>query len=199
MEDPFPGKPAPWLHHHPSEQRLRSYYGPVRRRAPRPVLSAFGFRRWQAPSRDHHDLGRGFDARLLTFRARAADQAHAASTPDTAWPVNEYPPGSSRRACYDLRFRCRLQIFDASTAHAQPETGGRFLERLPGPHLTGSSPAFSLNAHHDSLQLTQLQGGLTPTPAGPTPEGQQASISRTAPPMSGSSYTTPPSAFVTHW
>jgi len=73
------------------------------------------------------------------------------------------------------------------------------LERLPGPHLTRSRRAFSLDAHHDSLQLTQLQGGLTPTPAGPTPEGQQASISRTAPPMSGSSYTIPPSAFVTHW
>jgi hypothetical protein len=73
------------------------------------------------------------------------------------------------------------------------------LERLPGPHLTRSRRAFSLDAHHDSLQLTQLQGGLTPTPAGPTPEGQQASISRTAPPMSGSSYTIPPSTFVTHW
>src|SRR5215216_1188808 len=28
-----------------------------------------------------------FDARLLTFRARAADQAHAAFTPGTTWPV----------------------------------------------------------------------------------------------------------------
>ena len=27
----------------PSEQVLRSYYGPVRQRAPRPVLSAYGF------------------------------------------------------------------------------------------------------------------------------------------------------------
>jgi hypothetical protein len=32
-----------------------------------------------------------FDARLLTFRARAADQAHAASTPDTAWPETRAP------------------------------------------------------------------------------------------------------------
>src|SRR5947207_3105515 len=38
----------------------------------------------------------GFDARLLTFRARAADQAHAASTPGTTWPVSGHPPGSSR-------------------------------------------------------------------------------------------------------
>ena len=32
--------------------------------------------------------------RLLTFRARAADQAHVASMPDTTWPVNGHPPGS---------------------------------------------------------------------------------------------------------
>src|ERR1039458_773544 len=32
-----------------------------------------------------------FDARLLTFRARAADQAHAASTPDTTWPITRAP------------------------------------------------------------------------------------------------------------
>jgi hypothetical protein len=33
------------------------------------------------------DPGRRIDTRLLTFRARAADQAHAAFTPDTTWPV----------------------------------------------------------------------------------------------------------------
>jgi hypothetical protein len=87
----IPGEPAPSLHRHPSEQRLHGYYGPVRQRAPRPVLNASGFRRWHAPSRDHHDLGRRFDARLLTFRARAADQDHAASTPDTTWPGTRAP------------------------------------------------------------------------------------------------------------
>ena len=43
------------------------------------------------------DPGRRIDARLLTFHARAADQAHAASTPGATWPVHGYPPGSSRR------------------------------------------------------------------------------------------------------
>src|SRR5882724_3177506 len=33
---------------------------------------------------------------LPTFCAEAADQAHAAATPDTAWPVDGHPPGSSR-------------------------------------------------------------------------------------------------------
>jgi len=32
-----------------------------------------------------------FDARLLTFRARAADQDHAASTPGTTWPATRAP------------------------------------------------------------------------------------------------------------
>src|SRR5208283_4637821 len=92
------------------------------------------------------------------------------------------PPDSSRRMKQDLRFRCHLNLFDASTTHARPRTKAeRFLERLPDPYLTGSSPAFSPNARHDGLQPTQHRGGLTPTPAGPTPEGQQASISRTAP------------------
>jgi hypothetical protein len=39
---------------------------------------------------------RSISARLPMFRAAAADQAHAASMPDTAWPVNGLPPGSSR-------------------------------------------------------------------------------------------------------
>ena len=100
----------------------------------------------------------------------------------------------------DPRFRCHLTI---STPQQRTPAPGH-----PGPGASGTSswsppdaitPRLFPNARHDSLQLTQLQGGLTPTPAGPTPEGQQASISRTAPPMSGSSYTTPPSAFVTHW
>src|SRR5512132_861733 len=35
-------------------------------------------------------------ARLLMFRARAADQTHAVSTPGTAWPVHGHLPSSSR-------------------------------------------------------------------------------------------------------
>jgi hypothetical protein len=34
--------------------------------------------------------------RLPTFHVVAADQARAAFTPDTAWPVNGHPPDSSR-------------------------------------------------------------------------------------------------------
>jgi len=41
-EPHIPDEPAPWLHRHPSKQQLHGYYGPVRQRAPRPVLNAFG-------------------------------------------------------------------------------------------------------------------------------------------------------------
>jgi hypothetical protein len=82
-----------------------------------------------------------FDARLLTFRARAADQDHAASTPGTTWPGHGHPPSSSQGMKQDPRFRCHLNLFDASTAHARPGLPGRaLLERLPGPHLTRSTP-----------------------------------------------------------
>jgi len=82
-----------------------------------------------------------------------------------------HPPSSSRGKNQAPRFRCRLNHFRRLNDDAPPGLPSRaILERLPGPHLTGSSPAFSLDAHHDSLRLTQLQGGLTPTPTGPTPE-----------------------------
>jgi hypothetical protein len=46
--------------------------------------------------RPRRSARRGIGTRLPMFRAAAADQAHAASMPDTAWPVNGHPPGSSR-------------------------------------------------------------------------------------------------------
>src|SRR6266540_5889 len=89
-EPNIPGEPAPWLTRHPRKQRVHGYYGPVRRRAPRrysvPSVSASA-RSLSRPSGACCDPGRRIDARLLTFRARAADQAHAAFTPGTAWPV----------------------------------------------------------------------------------------------------------------
>jgi hypothetical protein len=40
--------------------------------------------------------GGSIGTRLPTFRAEAADRARAAFMPGTTWPVNGYPPGSSR-------------------------------------------------------------------------------------------------------
>ena len=164
------------------------------------VLNAYGFCLGTLPPATFGacDPGRHIDARLLTFRARAADQDHAASTPGTAWPGTRAPAKLISREGAGPPISMPSLTFDASTTTPhRVSPAERFWKRLPGPHLTGSSPAFSLDAHHDSRQLTQLQGGLTPTPAGPTPEGQRSSISRTAP-LSRVTYMDTPSAFVTH-
>ena len=140
-----------------------------------------------------------FDARLLTFRARAADQAHAAFTPGTTWPVIGHPPGSSRENSQTPRFRCHLDFpNDASTAHARPEN--------PGPDASGTSswspPDASSAPSPRSLTTTVFSqrstGWFSALPRRTTPEGQQASISSTAPPLNDVSYTTSSSAFVTH-
>jgi len=82
--------------------RLRSYYGPVRPRAPRRYSPPPGSSRpvGSLSPPVPHILARDcrISARVLPFHARAADQAHAAFTPDTTWPVNGHPPGSSRRS-----------------------------------------------------------------------------------------------------
>ena len=109
------------------------------------------------------DPGRRFDARLLTFRARAADQDHAAYTPGTAWPTLGSPPSSSRRACNDLRFRCRLRNSRRFTS-ARP-TRRALLERLPDPHLTRSSAPFPCRSPRRS-SANAAQGGLAPAPEG---------------------------------
>src|SRR5215470_2034805 len=74
-------------------------------------------------------------ARLLTFRVKAADRAHVASMPDTAWPVNGHPPDSSRSSRYAP---VSMSAAFVTTRHQ------RFTcVRLPGPHLmpfTAPSP-----------------------------------------------------------
>jgi len=86
----------------PSQQGLLSYYGPVRPRAPRRYSPPPGSSRpvGSLSPPVPHILARDcrISARVLPFHARAADQAHAAFTPDTTWPVNGHPPGSSRRS-----------------------------------------------------------------------------------------------------
>jgi hypothetical protein len=131
----IPDEPAPSLHPHPSKQALHRYYGPVRQRAPRPVLNASGFRPWHAPSRDLWGLTTpvdAFDARLLTFHARAADQDHAASTPDTAWPATRAAAKLIPRTNPLLGFDVISTGFDASNDDARPE-------QEPRPDDSGTS------------------------------------------------------------
>jgi hypothetical protein len=110
------------------------------------------------------------------------------------------PPSSSRG---QIRSSVSMSSKPVSTPQRRrptraPARTGRFWNVFLVPTWRDQRLAFSLNAHHDSLQLTQLQGGLTPIPAGPTPEGQQSSISRIAPHFRKPLLHQPPSAFVTH-
>src|SRR5258708_9897177 len=60
------------------------------------VLSASSFS-CPAHSLSHPATARrSISTRLPAFHAKAADRARAAFMPGTAWPVNGYPPGSSR-------------------------------------------------------------------------------------------------------
>ena len=141
-----------------------------------------------------------FDARLLTFRARAADQAHAASTPDTTWPTTRVPARLISKDTPEPPISMPSER--VSTPQQRTPNPG-----LPQPSASGTSswsPPDAITAAPFPCRSPRrssanaAQGGLTPTPAGPTPEGRRSSISRTAPPMSEVFYTTPPSAFVTH-
>jgi Transposase DDE domain group 1 len=69
----------------------------------------------------------------------------------------------SRRACDDLRFRCRLRNFRRFTS-ARP-TRQALLERLPDPHLTRSSAPFPCRSPRRS-STNAAQGGLAPAPEG---------------------------------
>jgi non-ribosomal peptide synthetase component F len=67
---------------------VSQHHESVRQRPPRRYSVPHGFRRL-GRSLSHPDFqGGGIGDRLLTFHARAADQAHVASMPGTTWPVN---------------------------------------------------------------------------------------------------------------
>jgi len=78
------------------------------------------------------------------------------------------PPGSSRE---QIRFSVSMSSQPVSTPHTTTPVPGKspdqtILERLPDPHLTRSSLAFSLIAHHDGLQPTQHRVVWRPPPQG---------------------------------
>ena len=95
-----PDQPAPSLHPHPSSRSFTTTTGRSagerRDRYSMPPVSAVGTLPLATPKTQRPQGTTLSNARLLTFRARAADQAHAASTPGTTWPILGHPPGSSR-------------------------------------------------------------------------------------------------------
>jgi len=154
-----------------------------------PPVSAVGTLPLAARRTDPQARTAAFAARLLTFHARAADQDHAASTPDTTWPATRAAAKLIPRTDPLLGFDVISTGFDASTTTPAPSTrpDRTILERLPDPHLTRSSAPSPCRSPRRS-SANAAQGGLAPAPAGPTPEGQQSPISRIAPPLETASY-----------
>jgi hypothetical protein len=146
-----------------------------------------------------YDPGRHIDARLLTFHARAADQAHAAFTPGTTWPVIGTPARliAGEQPDPPLSMPTTFML-TTPQQHTPTRTPRRTpLERLPGPHLTGSSPAFSGSLTTTVFSQRSIRW-FDASPRRATPEGHKASISSTAPPMKDAVYMASSSAFVTH-
>jgi hypothetical protein len=97
--------------------------------------------------------------RLPKFHARAADQAHAASMPDTARPVIGTPAEPSSRGPE------HGHGFDApSNVTTRRQRFG--FTHLPGPHLTHPVRLFHI-AHHDGLQSGGRRESHPPAPTDP--------------------------------
>ena len=148
-----------------------------------PPVSAVGTLPLAARRTDPQARTATSSARLLTFRARAADQAHAASTPDTAWPVVGTPARLISKGL--LRPSISMPSEKLTTLHQRTPT------RSPQRALSGTSSWSPPDAikHAFSLSLTttvfsqRSTGRFGASPRRATPEGQQASISSTAPPI----------------
>ena len=127
-----------------------------------------------------------FDARLLTFRARAADQAHAAFTPGTTWPVIGTPARLVAREQPDPPLSMPT-TFMLTTPQQRTPT------RSPPADASGTSswspPDAIKRAFSLSLTTTVFSqrstGWFSANPRRPTLEGQQSSISCTALPLDG--------------
>src|SRR4029077_10491674 len=99
-----------------------------------------------------HNVG----TRLPTFPARAADQTHAASVPDTAWPVI----GAPTRPCS----RSPLHDYDFDATRTLTTRQQRFgVTHLPGPHLTPPTMPFPHRSPRRS-SANAACGGLKPPP-----------------------------------
>ena len=116
--------------------------------------------------------------RLPRFHASAADQAHAASVPDTTWPVIGHPPGPAPAA----RSMATVSMPRLNVTTRQQRFG---FTHLPGPHLTPHWCLFHI-AHHDGLQPTQHMVVWSLPPKGDS-EGPTF-IARTAPTPGGLPY-----------
>ena len=180
----IPGQSAPWLHRHPSKQRLPSYYGPIRQRTPQPVLHAYGFCLGTLPLAARASEPRPPYRRSpshVPCKSRRPGSRHLYAghhLARNAGTRQTHPEGHTRTPGFDAVSEFR-RLNSARPPGDRPRPSA-FWNIFLVPTWRGHCRAFSLDAPHDSLQLTQLQGGLTPAPAGPTPEGQLLHLSHSS-------------------
>ena len=108
---------------------------------------------------------------LLLFHAEAADRTHVAYMPDTPWPINGHPPGSSRSSGHTP--------VSMPSDHVSTRQQRFTCVRLPGPHLTPLTTPFPRRSPRQS-SANAARGGLKPPPAGRLRRAKTF-ISRTAP------------------
>ena len=124
------------------------------------VLNASGIRRRRAPSHPPADQlrqrVRSIGTGLPKFRAGAADQARAASMPDTTWPILGHPPGSSRELCFSP--------VPMPTCHFGTSTAVRLRSPSWSPPDASRAPFPRRSPRRSSANAAR--GGLTPPPEG---------------------------------
>jgi hypothetical protein len=132
-------------------------------------------------------------------RARAADQAHAASTPDTTWPGTRAParliPGMSRDPGFDAIYMGFRRL---NSARPAGPSGRTLLERLPGPHLTRSTPRLFPGRSPRRSSANAAPGRFDARPRRADAGGPAILHLSHSTAYEESTYMEPPSAFVTH-
>ena len=109
---------------------------------------------------------------LLLFRTEAADRAHVAFMPDTAWPINGHPPGSSQDRVNTPVSMPLFRFLDTSAAIRL-----RSPSRSPPDTSSAPFPHRSPRSRYRSRSMWRF--GASPRRA--TPKGRQSFISCTAP------------------
>jgi hypothetical protein len=196
----IPGEPAPSLHPHPSEQELHRSYEPVRQRAPPrysvPPVSAVG-RLPLAPQ----GLATPVAVSTLAF-SRSCKSRRPGSrrlNADTTWPGTRAParliPGMSRDPGFDAIYMGFRRL---NSARPAGPSGRTLLERLPGPHLTRSTPRLFPGRSPRRSSANAAPGRFDARPRRADAGGPAILHLSHSTAYEESTYMEPPSAFVTH-
>jgi hypothetical protein len=119
----------------------------------------------------------------LTFHTKAADWAHATSTPDTTWPISGHPPGCSRSSR-------STPVLLSSVGISMPQ---RWSSSQPSPDVSWTP--FPHRSPRQSSANAAV-GGLKPSPAGRLRGAKPSSLTQHH--LKKLSYIRLLSAFVTH-